>query len=778
VSIRILHRSSSASSNLPGTQVGRWVAYPALLLLVVALLLALDPASNARPSGEPQRGRSNYPARPDAAPPAAGESPASSASTELQSLARELKNTESPVAYTRLADFARAHPNDELGARASLALGYLDYNKKRYAAAAGWMEKTQLESVLREYVLFWHAQVNRARGHNAEALGQLQSLRREFPESAISEQAVEALAQTAQLMGQSARALEALEAYSKTTEKPALLLLRAQAQEKSKRLLEAAEDYRAVYVKFALSDDAKLAGRKIPSLSRALGPAFPGVLVSQQMSRAAAFYSAGKWREARSEFERSLPKVAGRDRELVQLRLARCRVNLGAGPKALASFQLTDPELDAERLYALSQEERDRKHEEKMFAAIDQAIARAPQSRWAEEALFATGNYFWVQLDRKRAATYYERVVAQFPAGRYVMQAHWRMAWVGYLEQRAEAATLFEEHLRRFPNMLYTENALYWLGRTAEHNGKPDVARTYYLKSVERYPQTYFGAQSAARLRAIGSEPTAPVELLLLVSTPSPLPALDAPIPPAAAGRWARAMALRSIAFDASAELELRAAYATTGASRLLWEAARSALDSGRYGPAVLAVRQAFPQLEARKFDEVPVEVWRIVYPLPYESSLRAHADRHEVDPMLVAGLIRQESVFQPDAVSRAGAIGLMQVLPKTGKKLARREKVRFAKKKLFEPEYNLRLGTLYLADLVRTLGGYESALAAYNAGEDRVALWKSERNHEEVAQFVESIPFTETREYVQIVLRNAGVYRRLYDRSLRGSSEPLGGRR
>ena len=773
MSTRILHRSSSASSSVPGRQVSRWVVYPALLLLLAALLLALDPASNARPNSEPQRGRTNYPAPPEQpAPPVAAQSPASN---ELQLLARELRNTESPAPYARLADFARAHPNDELGARAALALGYFDYNKKRFAAADGWMEKAQLEMVLREYVLFWHAQVNRARGHNPEALRQLDSLRRDFPDSAISEQTVEALAQTALLLGQPARAIEALDAYSKTAEKPALLLLRAQAKERSKQLLAAAHDYLAIYVRFALSDEAKLMGRKIPALSRTLGAAFPGVSVNQQMGRAAAFYGAGKWREARAEFERLLPKVAGRDRELVQLRVARCRVNLGAGPKTLASFQLADPELDAERLYALSQEERDRKHEEKMLAAIDLAIARVPQSRWAEEALFAAGNYYWVQLDRRRAASHYERVVAQFPAGRYVMQAHWRTAWVAYLEQRPEAATLLEEHLRRFPNMLYTENALYWLGRAAERNGKPDLARSYYLKSVERYPQTYFGAQSAARLRAIGTEPTAPAELLLLVSAPSPLPALDALIPPAAAGRWARAMALRSIAFDASAELELRAAYATTGASRLLWEAARSALDAGRYGPAVLAVRQAFPQLEARKFDEVPVEVWRIVYPLPYESSLRAHADRHEVDPMLVAGLIRQESVFQPDAVSRAGAIGLMQVLPKTGKKLARREKVRYAKKKLFEPEYNLRLGTLYLADLVRTLGGYESALAAYNAGEDRVAQWRSERNHEEMAQFVESIPFTETREYVQIVLRNAVVYRRLYDRPLRGSSEPVG---
>jgi len=779
VNTRIPPRSSSASWLTMGKQVARFIAYPALLLLVLALVFGLEPSSNALPDDAPQKGKAQAPARPQKkSPTVAVAPPPAVVATELEPLARELKNSESAAAYSQLADFARAHASDEQGTRAALALGYYGFNKKRYAAAAGWLEKAEKDTVLREYVLFWRAQVNRAQGRNAEALAQLDSLRREFPESVITEQAVEALAQTALALRQPERAALALDAYSKTVGKPSLLLLRAQAREKSKQLLAAAEDYLAVYVKFPLSDEARAAGPKIPSLTRVLGEAFPGVPVSQQMSRAAAFYDARKWREARSESERLLPKVGGRDRELVQLRIARCRVQRGAGPKTLASLKLTDPELDAERLYALSQEERSRKHEDKMLAAIEQAVERAPRSRWAEEALFAAGNYFWILLDRARAASYYERLVARFPAGRNVISAHWRLTWVAYLDQRAEAGSLFEEHLRRFPGSLYTENALYWLGRVAERTGNLAYARSCYLKSVERFPQTYFGAQSATRLQAIGTEPTEPAELLALLSAPSPLPSLDAPIPPAAADRWARALALRSIAFDASAELELRTAYSATGSPRLLWEAARSALDAGRYGPAMLAVRQVFPQLEARKFEDVPVEVWRIVYPLPYESSLRAHADRHEVDPMLVAGLIRQESIFQADAVSRAGAIGLMQVLPKTGKKLARREKIKYNRKKLYEPEYNLRLGTLYLADLVRTLGSYESALAAYNAGEDRVALWKGERNYEEAAQFVESIPFTETREYVQIVLRNADVYRRIYDGQPARASGRDGGRK
>jgi len=173
--------------------------------------------------------------------------------------------------------------------------------------------------------------------------------------------------------------------------------------------------------------------------------------------------------------------------------------------------------------------------------------------------------------------------------------------------------------------------------------------------------------------------------------------------------------------------------------------------------------RLIVPSFDSRKFNEVPVNVWKALYPLPYEAALRREAAKNELDPMLAAGLIRQESTFQADAVSHANAIGLMQILPKTGKLLAKQRKVGYTKNKLFDPEYNIELGTLYIANLLKLTGAPEYAAAAYNAGEDRIALWKAERTYEEIPELVESIPFTETREYVQIVLRNAEVYRMIY---------------
>jgi soluble lytic murein transglycosylase len=169
------------------------------------------------------------------------------------------------------------------------------------------------------------------------------------------------------------------------------------------------------------------------------------------------------------------------------------------------------------------------------------------------------------------------------------------------------------------------------------------------------------------------------------------------------------------------------------------------------------------PNFDARKFSDVPLIVWKTLYPLPYETALRREAAKNNFDPMLAAGLIRQESTFQADAVSRKDAVGLMQVLPQTGRLMSKHLKLRYAKTKLFEPEFNIEVGMVYVANLLRDMGAPEYALAAFNAGEDRIALWRSERKYEEIPELVESIPFTETRDYVQIVLRNAEVYRMIY---------------
>ena len=705
--------------------------------------------------------------KPDtSAPQVAADTPDDEAAQkELSDLARALHNG-APTSNEKLSSFAVKNTTNVWGARAALALGYDDYSKNRAARGLGWLIKAQSDALLREYALFWTAQTQRALGRSADAYKVLQTIQHDYPNTAMREQLLEAFASTAVQLGHAQEAIDVLDAYSATTSKPTLLYERAHAYQAARQLPRAAKDYQTVFYRFPLADEAKPAGSALSQLMHALGKeyVYPGVELQEQ--RAQVFYDAHKWKEARTEFEKLLTMLkdpANPARQRAQLRVAECRVQLKGSPSLIAAVKTPDLEVDAERLYALSQAYRFAKKEAEMFSALNMLAKNYPMSKWNEEGLMAAGNYHWVELEREKAVIAYQHVLDSFPNGKYAFSCEWRIAWVAYLNRQPDADDRLTTFLLKYPVSANSVDALYWLGRNAERGGNPTHARSFYSKAVERFPQTYFGNAAAARLAKLGPGEEDLAELLEKIPPPPSLRSFDEPIPVAAADRWARAQALRAIAFDSSAEQELKNAYFATSSPRLLLEAAQAAFDQGHYGAGMAYARIFVPNFDSRKISDLPVAAWKALYPLPYEAALRREAAKNDFDPMFAAGLIRQESTFQADAVSHANAIGLMQVLPKTGKLLAKQLKVRYTKNKLFEPDYNIELGMVYIAGLVRQTGALEYAAAAYNAGEDRIAAWRAERNYEEIPELVESIPFTETREYVQVVLRNTEVYRMIY---------------
>jgi soluble lytic murein transglycosylase len=716
------------------------------------------PAPAAAPSPAPGHAKKRAVA---AAAPA--HSPSEAGAKQLEQLTRALKQKNPATAYAKLSAFALQKSSGALGNRAALALGYYDYGKAHYAQAATWLKMAQSDALLRDYGLYWSSQANLALTRNAEALAQLQEFRKDYPDSVVTDQALQSLGVAALAVNQPAAILAALDGYPQTAGKPALLFLRAEAREQSGQPLQAAADYQTIYLHFPLSDQTREAGAKLSFLRSSLGDKLGAIPIEQQLEHASTIFAARQWGDARNEYSRILPQLSGADRERAELRIMECGVALGAGISGISTLKISDPDVDAERYNTIANYYRDRPSESQMIAAVESAVARAPDSRWAESALFLAGNYYWVQLDRDRAASYYKRLSDNFPSAADALPAQWRVTWAAILKRQPNAPALLAEHLRRFPGSQFSPDALYWLGRLAEEAGNSALARTYYAKLLERFPQNYFATTAVKRVRALGLGPASDADVLAAIPPVPPALPLGDTIPAAAAGRQMRADALRSIGFDASAELELHAAYAATGEPRLLLEAAQEALNAGHLGAAIVTIRQIFPQLEWRPFGQVPREVWLTAYAMPFEAFIVARSTTAGVDPMLTAGLIRQESAYDPEAHSHANAFGLMQLLPKTAQRFAKQAKVRYSTPMLFEPDYNIHIGTIYFAGLQRDFGSVESALAAYNAGEDRVAFWTSGQSYREPAEFVDSIPFTETREYVEIVTRNADIYRKLY---------------
>ncbi|MGH9594985.1 MAG: hypothetical protein ACRD5L_17970, partial [Bryobacteraceae bacterium] len=177
---------------------------------------------------------------------------------ELARFSRALRDRPSATSYAALAAFATKNAKNEFGARAALALGYYDLNRDKPDLALSWLRKSVSEKLLGEYVLYWQAQTSLALGQREEALEQLQSFRRQFPDSVMTEQAVTQLAQTALQLDKNDDALAALNAYPSTLTKPALLLIRAQAEEKlsaaqGQKPAAATADYLDLYYRFPLN---------------------------------------------------------------------------------------------------------------------------------------------------------------------------------------------------------------------------------------------------------------------------------------------------------------------------------------------------------------------------------------------------------------------------------------------------------------------------------------------------------------------------------------------
>jgi soluble lytic murein transglycosylase len=197
---------------------------------------------------------------------------------------------------------------------------------------------------------------------------------------------------------------------------------------------------------------------------------------------------------------------------------------------------------------------------------------------------------------------------------------------------------------------------------------------------------------------------------------------------------------------------------------------------------AINTLKRAYPDYGQTLPEEMTREVWDIFYPLNWWPTIQQEARRYNIDPYLVAGVIRQETIFNPQARSRANALGLMQLLPATGRLVARKYSLgngQVTPSDLYNPILNIQLGTAYLSDMIQDFGRFEYAAAAYNGGPSRVVRWMRELPSAEIEEWVDSIPFSETRAYVQGVYRNARQYQRLYDEQGRFRSVvPKGKRR
>ncbi len=687
------------------------------------------------------------------------------ASAALKPMARQLLQDRTPTAYAGVEKYARAH-NDEAGSLAWLVAGYAHVLDRQYPAAIEPLKNARAHAgELGDYVDYYLASAYAGTGDFTHAAAVLEEFQTKYPDSLLERDAMVAYAGALVSSGQEQRAIALLEAH-RTPTRAGLELVLGRAYSAAGQPVKATQTLRRIYYTMPLSAEAAEAELLLKPLA-----GVPGVLpvtFQEQKTRAELLDLARRHTDAILEYRALLKQAPPEELAGVQVGLAAALYHGGRTyetQQALAGLPPMTGEPDALRLYLLL--EMERPDVNRVEQTLSSLRASYPSSPWFEEALYAAANLYLLRPDYDHAAALYAEMAQRFPTGKYAAYAHWKAAWLNFrLGRNDEARWRFEKQVELYPTSNQVVPSLYWRGRIAEDEHDYARARAYYQKIADRFRYYYYADLARTRLHGLPPS-TDPVADPLLDHIPAlrPLASVANTELPADDLRAQKSLLLENGALYELAMRELQAANINGDAPWALAQIAHLYQEQERYDRALQALKRAVPGYFGLDIEQLPRPVWEALFPRPWWNDVKRYAAENQLDPYLVAALIRQESEFNPAAVSRADAIGLMQLLPVTGKRMAHELNVRrYSVGMLAEPGVNVQLGTRYFRQLVQKFDGkLELALAAYNAGADRVEEWRSSGNFREPAEFVESIPFTETREYVQAILRNAGIYHRLY---------------
>ena len=687
------------------------------------------------------------------------------ASELLRPMAQQLALTRSAAAYSGVENYARAHPG-EGAAAAYLALGHAYMLDHRYADAASTFRRANASgTALDDYADYLGAQAAIQAGRGSDAYPLLEHFAEKHPESIFKASAPVLLANAYMQQNDPQGALRVLTPLEDRAGGAHVDFRYAlgRAYQLAGDTTHAAAAYRSVYVNFPLSMEAGQARTQMQAINMPPTPAERKVHADQ-------LFNAKRYAEAGEEYhsiERDSSGLSAADHDALLIYAAACDMKRKhISRRDVEKLPNTSDDSAALKFYMLAELSRDEHDEATHDALIAQMVQRFPTSRWLEEALYSGGNMYLLKHDAKQATYHYSLLVRMFPKSTYAASAHWRTAWMNYrLNNYSEAARLMDEQIQGYSGGIEVPGALYWRGRIYEEQ-EHDFAQAvnYYRALTSSYINFYYSLLARQRLNVLKGQTATVAPATVLSSVPKPtIPFLTGELPENEP-HLIKARLLANAALNEFIGPEIQASPTSNE-----WGALAQAEIYNSYGEttrALQAMKRSGISFFTLPLDQVPTVYWKVLFPQPsYWGDLVANSQKNGLDPYLVASLIRQESEFNAGVVSHANAWGLMQLLPSVGKSMARKDGVKgFNTNSLLNPTMNLELGTTNLRLVLDRFGGQqEYALAAYNAGDVPVRQWMSAGTYKDIAEFVESIPYTETRDYVEAILRNREIYHALY---------------
>ena len=702
----------------------------------------------------------------------------------FEQLCRNFVNENSSAARLELLEFSRQNPQSPLAALGYYLLGYRDRQEGRLESALDALELALVgadQVPIPDFIHYHHAEILHKLNQPARAIEGWLSYLGRFPRGHLAGKAIGFLWEDALLAGRPQLILQSQENWPHLAKSAEALYYTAAAHESRGETRRSIDAYLRLHYRFPLSPMSPMALAAITRLQLDHPQESFEVPSGWKRARADKLFKGKRYRQAVEALNAALD-TAGSPAERARLQLWRAisEFHSRMQRESLRTLQALPPKfaLQPQALFYRAENYRRLDDDASFLQTVRQIEQRYPSSSWLERAWFSLANSRLVKRELDEANRFYRMMADRFSSGRRVTRAHWRVAWYHYRQRNyRRALALFTEHLRRFPGSPHRPAALYWTARIREDSGDSAQARSIYQAITELFSNHYYAHRSRERLA--GHRPTkadrAALEPTLSAildrfkrRTASRFSSRSAQVPDLPGRLSARVRTLGLIRmFEAAAGELLRTSPNTRGTQL---QAAMLLHRGGHYRASTSHLQQLFPGFVYRSFATLPRRIWRMLLPIDYAPLFAREARRHGLDPYLLVALVRQESAFDPSAVSVAQARGLMQLIPPTARKVAGKLQLdRFSIGQLFNPLLNIRLGSQYLADrLAQFEGDIDRAVASYNAGPDPVTLWLSEGDYREAAEFVENIPFTETRNYVKIFHRNYQLYKRLYGEEFR----------
>jgi soluble lytic murein transglycosylase len=686
------------------------------------------------------------------------------ASKTLRPMAQQLLRERTPAAYRGVEAYARLHSSEDAGSLGWFVVAYAHMLDHGAAEALDPLRRAKVKAnELADYITYYQATALQQTGDAKQAMALLRDFEQKFSGSIFLRDVHLTQARALLALERPTEAIGVLEADRLPTRADFEVTL-GRAYAAAGQPEKAAAALRAVFYGMPMAAEADEAEKELIALAGRISSAS----LAERKTRAELLAKGKRYSDAATEYRALIGDASPQDRPALEVALAGALRQSGRtreAKQALDALSDATGDVAAQRLYNLGELARAADDDAGFQGYLAQLREAGPASPWLEQSLFSSANKYLVNKDYAKAEAGYRELAQRYPTGSHGSYAHWKSAWLMWrMGQGEEARREFEQQIMLFPDGAETPAALYWRGRAAEEDNEPGKARAYYEKLNQLYHSYYYGQLARQRLDTL----TAPAETAELVLASLHIPPsrtyLTLNDPPADSLRVQKASLLANGALLDLALRELHAAALEEGGNWEVAEMARICQDAGRYDRALDVVKHEVPRYFSTQLSDLPPPYWQALFPRPYWADLKAYSSENGLDPYLVAALVRQESAFNPSAISHANAVGLMQLLPSTGRLVAKDLKIRhFNPAMLTIPATNLRMGTKYFKGMVTQFGAVEYALAAYNAGSDRVVDWQGSGKYRDIEEFVESIPFTETREYVQAIQRNANVYRQLY---------------